>query len=1536
MIIVARSASVESKGWAWDERFLNIDADQYRIARDRVTSVFKFLRAYNQHKNPPKKLIREQQWSLWMDELPNHPSVRIGQRRISESAGDESELESEIGPSAFLLKVSRPKLLNAPRLPLPLERWTENGWDDPFKDVSVRKSVRVQLESGEPRDLAFEDDRDADAAYRDWLPKRDAWARAETPARNAMKVFERLYELRGVLARESERSELILGDGILNWKKADGAVSHPVLLERVQLVFDPAIPEFSIVESDGNVELYAALFQTMNDVDGKLIGECVKEVEEGDYRQFGDDSTSGFLRRLASILSPKGEFIADGRQEDVAKDFPRITRSPVFFLRSRTLGFAAALDAILEDIRSREDIPSSLLNIVGIDTDVAGSNSDGRQTKKRIDPDELLLSKPANREQIRIAQELESSGGVLVQGPPGTGKTHTIGNLIGHLLANGKSVLVTSHTTKALKNVQKYVVEKLQPLCVSVLESDLTARNQLEGSVNSIASRLSQLNVADMSERSQRLTVRRREIQRVQRELKAKLQDARMDEYRDVVVSGKTWSPRRAAEFVAGGVGRDNWIPGKIKLNRSLPLSTSEALKLYATNQTVPVSVERELAEPLLDVQQLPGIPDFEQMIATRDSLLTKERDLRDDLWGQPAQLPTPDWLKRLGEKIEKALDLLPTADRWRMAAASAGRQGKAYTAIWDNLLTQIEVAEGEILKSQELLLRHAVTVSVDGALEDSERTANEILEHFRGGAKLGVFALLTHGNWKALQRSTTVNGGQPESHEHFQAVAAALRTRILRRDLGGRWDRQMGTLGAPPSHKLGGEIEKGAAQYCDPIRAAVRWTVETWKPIEDELKSYGFLWDRFIADQPPELGEFGELRRLHKAVRVALLPVLVSRIHKLEWQSCQQMFAGLREKVRLAAVVAPNSEVTAALLHAVEATHSAAYRSALARLVDCKAREQDCRLRHNMLAKLEEVAPGWSATIRERTGAHGFAEPPGDPESAWTWAQLFGELEERAGVSLDSLQAAIEAGTRDLEDVTTVLIDTPAWAAQARRTTLAQRQALIGWLDMIRRIGKGTGIQAPRLRREAAKLMSECRGAVPVWIMPISRVVENFDPRVARFDVVIIDEASQSDAMALVAVYLAKTVIVVGDNEQVSPSAIGEELGIIKNLQEQFLESIPNSVLYGGKTSVYDLAHQSFGETIRLTEHFRCVTEIIQFSNHLCYNGQIQPLRDGTRSKLKPHTVEFRVTGSSRNGKVNREEAVTVASLVAAAVEMPEYQENEFGSAVSFGVISLLGEEQALEIATLLRRRLPAKIADAVLCGTASQFQGDEKDVMFLSTVGVADGGPLRFQDQDLYKQRFNVAASRARDQMWVVHSLNCEQDLKDGDLRRRLIEHAKDPNAVTHAIEENNKRTESHFEREVMKRLMLAGYRVKAQFPVGCRRIDLVVEGDERRRLAVECDGEQFHTLENLSEDMERQSQLERLGWTFSRIRGSVFYRDADRAMKEVFAKLDELEIAPNWSTISADVPPAVSRELVDRVIRRAEQIRSEWASDSAPSLR
>jgi very-short-patch-repair endonuclease len=142
---------------------------------------------------------------------------------------------------------------------------------------------------------------------------------------------------------------------------------------------------------------------------------------------------------------------------------------------------------------------------------------------------------------------------------------------------------------------------------------------------------------------------------------------------------------------------------------------------------------------------------------------------------------------------------------------------------------------------------------------------------------------------------------------------------------------------------------------------------------------------------------------------------------------------------------------------------------------------------------------------------------------------------------------------------------------------------------------------------------------------------------------------------------------------------------------------------------------------------------------------------------------------------------------------------------------------------------------------------------------------------------------------------------------------------------LEDKERRTESLFEREVLRRLVRAGYRVTPQWKVGARRIDLVVEGNSKR-LAVECDGDRFHPHEKLGEDMERQAVLERLGWIFARIRGSVYFRDPDRAMKSVFDKLQSFEIFPSKELFDSASPPAAN-ELTDRVCRRAEQLRQEW---------
>ena len=84
-----------------------------------------------------------------------------------------------------------------------------------------------------------------------------------------------------------------------------------------------------------------------------------------------------------------------------------------------------------------------------------------------------------------------------------------------------------------------------------------------------------------------------------------------------------------------------------------------------------------------------------------------------------------------------------------------------------------------------------------------------------------------------------------------------------------------------------------------------------------------------------------------------------------------------------------------------------------------------------------------------------------------------------------------------------------------------------------------------------------------------------------------------------------------------------------------------------------------------------------------------------------------------------------------------------------------LVGDEQVKIIQREIEQEIDAKeiVSRNILCGNSANFQGDERDVVFLSLVDSGDGtGPLSmmgFGVDDAMRKRYNVAASRARDQL-------------------------------------------------------------------------------------------------------------------------------------------------------------------------------------------
>jgi hypothetical protein len=85
-----------------------------------------------------------------------------------------------------------------------------------------------------------------------------------------------------------------------------------------------------------------------------------------------------------------------------------------------------------------------------------------------------------------------------------------------------------------------------------------------------------------------------------------------------------------------------------------------------------------------------------------------------------------------------------------------------------------------------------------------------------------------------------------------------------------------------------------------------------------------------------------------------------------------------------------------------------------------------------------------------------------------------------------------------------------------------------------------------------------------------------------------------------------------------------------------------------------------------------------------------------------------------------------------------------------------------------------------------------------------------------------------------------------------------------------------------------------------------------------------------------MDRQSVLERMGWIFTRVRSSEYFRNPARAMKPVFEKLQALEIPPTANSAGAESKGLLSNEVLDRVIRRAEDLRKNWSKTNGAGAR
>jgi len=1518
---------------------------------DKAIQLFTYLKELSKLRTTHKKDISNYDEVLWFSDIPKEKGCSCIAWELWDSRDNENEDRGNVW-----VEIHKPTLKSPPEVPDELEPWIK------VEDISNSDLNEPELSDeitiiGDPDSLTGEEIRETRSIndYPDvfdiWMKYTDkdwkSWAEEDRRLQRVQKVYNNLYTIYQLSEKLGEQYEVVIGIGFLVWQSpTSGEVRHPLLTLNARVDFDrvrgimsvgPAADgpqprlEIDMLESDDRPSV----------TDQQAIEEMAAELDGGPWNP---SVLEAILKALANGISTESRYENDISRPAQISNVPQLHFAPLLILRKRTRRtFVDFYHRILEQLQENGDVPDGVRRLVEIVEDTG--NVDERDPNEYTPQaqtcyTELYFPLPTNEEQRRIAQRIEQHQGVLVQGPPGTGKSHTIANLVSHLLAKGQRVLVTSETPRALEVLKNMLPKEIRELCVMWLGSGPKAQESLEQSVHGITQKKLNWEPEHASREIAELEHLLDQSRSNQAKCRNKLTACReADTYQHTDIFGMY---NGTLEKIAININKDRekygWLKDRPSADEEPGVTSEELIKLLSLKRQLTGDLVNEIKMRQVPLDLLTSEDEFKDLVDTEkhaiilhenaekkrnypgyDSLLNMSPEIRARML---------DFLKNLIGNMEKL------SKHFHVWAEQATREIVAdQDRVWRQLLETTE----ECLQKYADHGREISALKIIG-MESRDFAevvfhARELKAHLDSGKGLGIWLFRAKAVKQAwyLIKQVRVDGEPCISVKVLQKLLDWLELDRQLKDLANLWERYSKTPEGNYTAQLAAYED-----FCEPLRDAL-----DLHGIVQELK-------RIISQLPglasPHWHVREEVETLCDAVEVVDIDEKLLKV--------RERFTSWEEKLKMYAEYQNSHPSGTQLLNAIRTRDLPSYRKVCDIVLRMNQFGHTYQLCCNIWKRFKNCAPKtaeeYANTIKDEIWSDRFE----NFYAAWNWAKAdrwMSEMckEDRAKQLTDDL----ESFQADELDILKELAAKKAWQHCMAALGEKERQALMAWMQAVNRIGRGTGRHAERYREEARQKLEECRRAIPAWVMPLYQVVQTTSPNKSLFDVVIVDEASQSGPEALLLTYIGKKIIVVGDDKQIAPLYVGINRDDVVRLRRMHLQGIPHNEAFDLEGSLFSQAELRYPGIVRLREHFRCMPEIIQFSNKLFYSTEpLIPLRQFGADRLQPcrttHIEEGYRTGRSPNIE-NKPEAKALVEQVIQCLEDPAYEKK------SFGVISLLGKAQSQLISNMLMQEVGAEEMEkrSLLCGNPYDFQGDERDVIFLSMVDATQDGKMCQMVRDRKNQRvFNVAASRAKDQLWLFHSPTLN-DLRTECLRYRLLEHCLNPHVEQTmvgdidvdelrqlATSERRGRIQqpapfdSWFEVDVFLRIAERGYRVLPQYEVAGKKIDLVIEGLEGK-LAVECDGDEFHGPERYNDDMERQRELERCGWIFWRVRGYQFYRVPDVALQSLWELLEQRHIYPEqqWEKERQKKEEAISQKDHIYVDYDDEEIETESSSDA-----
>lgn len=1502
-------------------------------------TLFGFLKDLLRLRNKPVKTISQyaSAGGHWVHHLDETPATKtgiafwgsLGLRALNTLAGD---LNSTIQLGITTFKETKGSLLRLPKVTTPeppqpsenLGPWIDGDLDDVFETPKLFEILEISESSDEQVTsvLILEDHPSIQQEFTKWLKDWLVWADKVKVDLELQRLYTSLFEARDQIRDQSQDWEFILGVGRLRLGiGTDKEIDRHIFTMPCVIDLDPTTgvlfvrldEEYSFrVEDDwiqgfkkpamGDLEEVLNVLNTVTELTNESIKrELIKLAHKFRADIVTDIDPADFKKRDSLVLAPSLILRKRGKQ-DLIK----------------------LLEKLENSLASATELPAPLMSLLEPGYGERTSKSDWSGDGAVIVKDErAYLPLSLNTKQMRALETADTRNATIIQGPPGTGKTRTIAVMISHFLAKGQRVLVAAQTPQALREVRSQLPDEIKDLAVASLGSSKSDNDDLQKAVNALVDAYE--NRHDLYDNFEKyesdLDARIEKLHSERAVAIRSIIDLRSQETEQLNVEGLIGSRAHLAWVHLQQRHEFDWL-------KNLSDENLRAPEFEATHADSISTDLRRIWASAIRVQTTLNLPN------------------QQELWSDE-QFNRGKRLQKLLDRPVDALNLVPEFALELSRIIEPGLELEVYlnlsSAKWTKSAIREAVSFGE--KPHLIRIQNAIkTLSDLDDLLEAVGPINEIENSETSLDWLPILDAISERISKKGELRTSVTGLVKKSFLSGSALKNA--EPILNR---------VRILGKSPN----------SARDIDRVKALVKLDHLTKTLLIDlgidanELPAQRYDRSIWLQEQKKLLSKAIEFEKVTSEVRAYLnrkLPKdseLLSEPLQLEalYDSSLSINASSDLKNYERELYAHISRVQNAL-SGIELPYVTNYIKCLkgfdvnefseARtILETHIAQQS--LSKELISRIQEIVGPDKVFINKATewvdneltpeAERDILEKIRSLVAAFKWKRLGDALGGTSTEEYGVLFREVNRCDEKIEDYVREIAKRRSWKKALERIDANTLSKMQRFALESRKLGAGTGITANRRIREIRKLLHDCVPAIPAWITSIDQVAQRFPAELELFDVIIVDEASQARLDAIFLLALSKRIVIVGDHKQVSPERGMIADAEVQQLVQRHLAGDSRQANWGNADlSLFDECKAAFGNMITLTEHRRCVPEIIGFSNQIAYipeNIRLVPVRQTGSDALPPIKTIFVPNGYvhlSGSQPQNPPEAEVIAKEVARIVKDPAYR------GMTIGVVTLQGSKQQ----ELIREKLIHSVDPAewearqIRVGTPPDFQGSERNVILLSMV-MAPNGRSAAQTRETMIQRYNVATSRAKDQLILVHSVRSSDLKNSNDLRKQLIDYCqnvvsglRNPIDGSVGLVPNDELVEpfdSLFEQRVHNEIVSRGFKVIPQYEPQIEgygyRIDLVVVGPHGK-FAIECDGDYWHGEEEFEKDFIRQENLERCGWKFFRIRESRFYSDP-KSLEELWPLLDKFV-----------APKIVAPEIVSQISTIDEQDFEKKESD------